>query len=93
MSTPWWRRRCTGAPKLAVIADEARHGELREKLAGSGVETAAGDAAVEAAAGESSDWVMASIVGVAGLRPTMAAARTGAAIALANKESIVCAGP
>jgi 1-deoxy-D-xylulose-5-phosphate reductoisomerase len=48
---------------------------------------------VEAAAGESSDWVMASIVGVAGLRPTMAAARTGAAIALANKESIVCAGP
>ena len=80
-------------PKLAVIADESRHDDLRQKLVGSGIETAAGDAAVESAAGETSDWVMASIVGVAGLRPTMAAARTGAVIALANKESIVCAGP
>jgi 1-deoxy-D-xylulose-5-phosphate reductoisomerase len=80
-------------PKFAVIANEARLEELRDRLAGSGVETAAGEGAVIAAAGEASDWVMASIVGVAGLRPTLAAVRTGALIALANKESIVCAGP
>lgn len=80
-------------PKLAVIADPAGHAELKQRLAGSGVETAAGEQAVTSAAGEASDWVMASIVGVAGLRPTLAAAGTGAVIALANKESIVCAGP
>jgi 1-deoxy-D-xylulose-5-phosphate reductoisomerase len=80
-------------PKIAAIANEARAGELRERLSGSGVTVASGAAAVEAAAGEPADWVMAAIVGVAGLRPTLAAARTGAVIALANKESIVCAGP
>ena len=80
-------------PKYAVIANESRHAELRERLAGSGVETAAGEGAVEAIAAEPAEWVMASIVGVAGLKPTLAAARTGAVIALANKESIVCAGP
>ena len=80
-------------PKLAVVANERRLPELRERLAGSGVECAGGDEAIVAAAAEPADWVMASIVGVAGLRPTLAAARTGATIALANKESIVCAGP
>ena len=79
-------------PKLAVIANETRHDALKQRLQGSGVETAAGEQAVQAAAGERADWVMAAIVGVAGLRPTLAAARTGAVIALANKESIVCAG-
>jgi 1-deoxy-D-xylulose-5-phosphate reductoisomerase len=83
----YWR------PKYAVISNKARHDELRQRLAGSGIETAAGAEAVEAVAGEKADWVMASIVGVAGLKPTLAAARTGAVIALANKESIVCAGP
>ena len=48
---------------------------------------------IEAAAGVDADWVMAAIVGAAGLRPTLAAARTGATVALANKESLVCAGP
>ena len=80
-------------PRLAVIAEETLHDELRSRLAGSGVETACGDEAVAAAAGAGADWVMAAIVGVAGLRPTLAAARSGATVALANKESLVCAGP
>jgi 1-deoxy-D-xylulose-5-phosphate reductoisomerase len=80
-------------PRLAVIANADLHDDLRQRLAGSGIETAAGEGAVVAAAEEPADWVMAAIVGVAGLKPTLAAARTGAVIALANKESIVCAGP
>lgn len=82
----------TWRPKIAVVADETKLQALRERLAGSGVESAAGEAAVCEAAALGADWVMASIVGVAGLKPTLAAARTGAVIALANKESIVCAG-
>jgi 1-deoxy-D-xylulose-5-phosphate reductoisomerase len=79
-------------PRRAVIADPARLPDLRERLAGSGIEAAAGDAAVcEAAA--SAPWVMSAIVGFAGLAPTLAAARAGAIIGLANKESLVCAGP
>lgn len=80
-------------PKLAVIEDEALLGELSERLAGSGVEAAAGPAAVAQAAAMGADWVMSAIVGAAGLAPTLAAARTGAVVALANKESLVCAGP
>jgi 1-deoxy-D-xylulose-5-phosphate reductoisomerase len=80
-------------PRLTVIADEAQRVELRERLAGSGLETAAGAHAVLAAAELEADWVMSAIVGSAGLAPTLAAARTGAVIALANKESLVCAGP
>jgi 1-deoxy-D-xylulose-5-phosphate reductoisomerase len=80
-------------PRLAVIEDEAQLPRLRERLAGSGVRTAAGAAAVAAAAGEDAQWVMSAIVGFAGLAPTLAAARSGAIVALANKESLVCAGP
>ena len=80
-------------PKIAVIADERCLPELRARLAGSGVETAAGPAAVADAAREGADWVMSAIVGAAGLAPTLAAAETGATVALANKESLVCAGP
>jgi len=80
-------------PRMAVIADEALHAELKSRLAGSGVEAAAGDAAIVEAATAGADWIMASIVGAAGLAPTLAAARTGAIVALANKESLVCAGP
>jgi len=79
-------------PELTVIADTSRHAELAERLAGSGLATAAGADAV-AQAGVGADWVMAAIVGAAGLRPTLAAAQSGAVIALANKESLVCAGP
>ena len=80
-------------PGLAVIADETLKPELDRRLAGSGIETAAGEAAVEAAADVGSEWVMAAIVGAAGLRPAWAAARSGATLALANKESLVCCGP
>ncbi len=78
--------------RRAVTADPARYGELRERLAGTGIEAAAGAEAVREAAQAPADWVMASIVGAAGLDPTLAAARRGATVALANKECLVCAG-
>ncbi len=78
--------------KLAVVADASRHRDLKEALAGSGVETAAGAEAVIEAASRPADWVMAAIVGAAGLAPTLAAVRRGAIVALANKETLVCAG-
>lgn len=80
-------------PRLAVTADPARLGELRDALAGTGVEAAAGDQAVIEAAARPADWIMAAIVGAAGLRSAWAAAATGATLALANKESLVCCGP
>lgn len=80
-------------PTVAVIEDEAKLQALREGLAGTGVRAAAGAAAINEAAAMGADWVMSAIVGAAGLAPTVAAARTGAMIALANKESLVCAGP
>ncbi len=80
-------------PKVAVTADPARLDELRDALTGTGVEAAAGDAAIVEAAQRPVDWVMASIVGSAGLRSAWAAAGTGATLALANKESLVCCGP
>jgi 1-deoxy-D-xylulose-5-phosphate reductoisomerase len=80
-------------PKLAVIEDEALLPELRERLKGSGIATAAGAQAVSDVASADAQWVMSAIVGFAGLAPTLAAAKAGAVIALANKESLVCAGP
>ena len=80
-------------PDLAVIQDERALPRLRERLAGSGVAVAAGSAAVLDAAAGDAQWVMSAIVGFAGLAPTLAAARSGAIVALANKESLVCAGP
>ncbi|CAN5293511.1 1-deoxy-D-xylulose-5-phosphate reductoisomerase [soil metagenome] len=80
-------------PKLAVIEDESRLGDLKARLAGSGVAAAAGRQAVIEAAAMGADWVMSAIVGAAGLAPTLAAARAGAVVALANKEALVCAGP
>ena len=80
-------------PRIAVLEDESALPRLRELLAGSGIETAAGSVAVTEAATREAQWVMSAIVGFAGLAPTLAAARTGAVIALANKESLICAGP
>ncbi|HET9159094.1 MAG TPA: 1-deoxy-D-xylulose-5-phosphate reductoisomerase [Caulobacteraceae bacterium] len=80
-------------PTLAVIEDEALYRTLQARLAGSGIEAACGREAVIAAAAMPADWVMSAIVGAAGLAPTLAAARTGATVALANKEALVCAGP
>ncbi|MCF8504519.1 MAG: 1-deoxy-D-xylulose-5-phosphate reductoisomerase [Caulobacter sp.] len=80
-------------PMLVVIEDESKLGELRERLSGSGLQAAGGAKAIEDAAAMGADWVMSAIVGAAGLAPTLAAARKGSVIALANKESLVCAGP
>ncbi len=80
-------------PELVVIADESKYGEMKEAVAGLKVEVAAGADAVTAAAERESDWVMAAIVGAAGLPSTIAAAKRGAKLAFANKETLVCAGP
>jgi len=80
-------------PQVAVIEDEALLPELRERLKGSGIAAAAGAQAVTDVASADAQWVMSAIVGFAGLAPTLAAAKAGAVIALANKESLVCAGP
>jgi 1-deoxy-D-xylulose-5-phosphate reductoisomerase len=79
-------------PRLVAVADEKAYGPLKEALIGTGIEVAAGAAAVVEAAARPSDWVMAAIVGAAGLQPTLAAIRRGATVGLANKETLVCAG-
>ncbi|MEG3617502.1 1-deoxy-D-xylulose-5-phosphate reductoisomerase [Magnetovibrio sp. PR-2] len=78
--------------KQAVVADESLYGELKDLLFGTSIEAAAGDQAVSDAAARPSDIVLASIVGTAGLKPTLEAARRGALVALANKETLVSAG-
>lgn len=76
----------------AAIADTDQFGLLKELLAGTGIEVSAGMDAVCEAARLPADWIMASIVGAAGLRPTFAAAEQGTCLALANKECLVSAG-
>ena len=78
--------------RLAVVGDHGCYGELKDALANSGIEAAAGEDAVIDAACRPAQWVMAAITGAAGLRPTMTALERGATIALANKECLVCAG-
>jgi 1-deoxy-D-xylulose-5-phosphate reductoisomerase len=77
---------------VAVTAEPARLPELEAALAGSGVEAAAGPEALVEAAAEPVDWAMSAIVGAAGLAPGLELARHGGVLALANKESMVCAG-
>jgi 1-deoxy-D-xylulose-5-phosphate reductoisomerase len=77
---------------LAVVADPAEYKALRAALAGTGIAAAAGPEAVIEAARRDADYVMAAIVGAAGLAPTLAAVRRGAVVGLANKEVLVCAG-
>lgn len=79
--------------EVAVCADESCLPALRDALAGTGVEVAAGDAAIAEAADRPADWVMSAIVGAAGLVPGLRALRHGGRLALANKESLVTAGP
>lgn len=97
----------TGAGNIAQLAQDARRldadiavtaypdrlSDLRAALDGTGIEVAAGPAAVTEAAQRPVDWIMSAIVGVAGLAPGLAALEQGATLALANKESLVCAGP
>lgn len=78
--------------ELAVIADEAQFDALKAALAGTGVEAAAGRAALCEAAARPADIIMAAIVGCAGLAPVMAAIEQGSTVALANKEALVSAG-
>jgi 1-deoxy-D-xylulose-5-phosphate reductoisomerase len=79
--------------EVAVTSDPARLAELRDGLAGSGIEAAAGDGALIEAAARPADWIMSAIVGAAGLRPGLEALKHGTVLALANKESLVTAGP
>ncbi|EEB84747.1 1-deoxy-D-xylulose-5-phosphate reductoisomerase [Roseobacter sp. GAI101] len=96
----------TGAGNIAQLAQDARRlgadiavtahdhllDDLREALHGSGIDCAAGTDAIREAATRPVDWVMSAIVGAAGLAPGIEALKQGATLALANKESLVCAG-
>jgi 1-deoxy-D-xylulose-5-phosphate reductoisomerase len=79
--------------RLAVTSEVQLYAELRDRLAGTGVEAAAGPAAVADAAARPADWTMSAIVGAAGLAPGMEVLRRGGTLALANKETLVAAGP
>lgn len=78
--------------RFAAIADPSRLGELKEALVGTRTECGAGESAIIEAAARPADWVMAAVSGAAGLKPALAAVDRGAAVALANKECLVCAG-
>ncbi|MDP0925954.1 1-deoxy-D-xylulose-5-phosphate reductoisomerase [Paracoccus onubensis] len=78
--------------EVAVTAHEELLGDLRARLEGSGIEAAAGPAALTEAASRPADWVLSAIVGAAGLAPGLTALGQGSVLALANKESLVCAG-
>lgn len=78
--------------RCAVIADESALADLREALAGSGIEAASGRNAIIEAATRPADMVVGAITGAAGVEPTFAAIAPGRTIALANKETLVCAG-
>ena len=80
-------------PELAVLVDEKAAADLRVRLADTNVRVLSGmEGLMEAAAIPSADTVITAVVGMVGLRPTLAAIREGKRIALANKETLVCAG-
>jgi len=78
--------------KFAAISEASGYADLKAALAGSGIEAACGKEAMEAAARWPADLVVSAIVGAVGLGPTFAAIECGRTIALANKETLVCAG-
>jgi len=78
--------------RFAAIGNVDRYQDLKDALAGTDTEVAAGPEAIVAAAQRPVDWVMGGIVGAAGLAPTLEAVRQGAVVAFANKECLVCAG-
>ena len=78
--------------QFVAIGDPDRYEDLKLALSGSNAEVAAGPEAIVEAAARGADWVMAGIVGAAGLEPTLEAVRQGAVVALANKECLVCGG-
>ena len=79
-------------PTFVAMADAKAARQVMDGLAGTGIEVGYGSAAVLEAAQRPADWIMAAIVGAAGLAPTLTAVRQGVTVALANKESLVCAG-
>ena len=78
--------------RFAAIGDPEAYGELKDALSGTGIEAGAGESGLVEAAERPADWVIGAITGSAGLKPTLAAADRGAIVALANKETLVCAG-
>ena len=78
--------------RFAAVADPAEYPALKAALSGAGIAVACGPAALVEAVQRPADWVMAGIVGAAGLEPTLAAVRQGRIVAFANKEVLVCAG-
>jgi 1-deoxy-D-xylulose-5-phosphate reductoisomerase len=78
--------------RFAAIGDPAAYGELKGALSGTGIKAAAGESGLLEAAERPAEWVIGAITGAAGLKPTLAAAERGAIVALANKETLVCAG-
>ncbi len=79
-------------PKLVALGDTARYKDLKEALTGTDIRIVVGAEGLCEAASLPSDWVMAAIVGAAGLRPTLEAVKRGVVVALANKECLVSAG-
>ena len=82
----------TFRPDFVALADEAGHNTLKELLSGSGIACGAGESAVMDAAAMAADVTVAAISGFAGLKPALTAIEQGNILALANKESLVCAG-
>jgi len=78
--------------KFVAVADPESYEGLKAAMSGTTAEIAAGPEAIVEAAARDADWVMAGIVGAAGLEPTLQAARAGSVVAFANKECLVCAG-
>ena len=80
-------------PALAVMMDEKAAADLKTRIADTNVRVSSGmEGLLEAAETESADTVITAVMGMVGLRPTLAAIRKGKRIALANKETLVCGG-
>jgi 1-deoxy-D-xylulose-5-phosphate reductoisomerase len=78
--------------RFAAIGDPTAYRDLKSALSGTGIKVAAGESGLLEAAERPAEWVIGAITGAAGLKPTLAAAERGAIVALANKETLVCAG-
>src|SRR6202163_2182446 len=78
--------------RFAAVGDPTAYRELKDALSGTGIAVAAGENSLIEAAQRPAEWVIGAITGAAGLKPTLAAAERGAIVALANKETLVCAG-
>ena len=78
--------------RFAVVSDASAYKDLKDALSGTGIEAASGEAALLEAAERPAEWVMGAMSGAVGLKPTLAALKRGATVAIANKECLVCAG-